>query len=48
MTIATEGIRSNLQAFAFEDLFREELGWDTYKQTLSVAVGDTAYGITPI
>ncbi len=43
MSIATESLRSNLQAFAFEDLFREDLGWDSYRQTLSVVVDNTTY-----
>ncbi len=45
MLVHTDGLREKLQGFAFEDLFREELGWDTYKQTLSIAVGETAYAL---
>ncbi len=45
MLVHTDGLREKVQAFAFDVLFREELGWDTYKQTLSVVVGETVYAL---
>jgi type I restriction-modification system DNA methylase subunit len=42
MTVNLNRIRQHIQAFRFEDLFIDELGWDQYRDRLEVMVdGDT-------
>ncbi len=45
MAVVIENMRRNLREFRFEDLFREDLGWDTYRNRLPVAVDGQTYDL---
>lgn len=47
-TLNLDAARKRLQAFDFEGLFVEELGWDRHRQTLSVAADDCAFTLRAV
>ena len=49
MPVAIEGLRPHLQAFDFQRLFVEGLGWDHYQaQPVVVQANDREYSLTPV
>lgn len=48
MTASRTRIRADIQSFAFDDLFIEELGWDRYTVPLDITVNDEHVTLTAI
>jgi hypothetical protein len=48
MKIDVAGVRKCLKAFDFQTLFREHLGWDNHKASLSVAVDEEIFELTAV
>jgi hypothetical protein len=45
MKINTKAVRGCLQAFDFQTLFREHLGWDVYKAQLDIHIDGQTYSL---
>jgi hypothetical protein len=48
MKIDAAAVRKCLKDFDFQTLFREHLGWDNHKASLSVAVGEEIFDLTAV
>ncbi|MGK0187492.1 MAG: hypothetical protein ACI9R3_003280 [Verrucomicrobiales bacterium] len=48
MPIDRDAIRERLTAFAFQELFTQELGWDFPAQGLSVTIGDVVFQLQAV